>query len=133
VPQAALGSFAGGIRKAEYNSASGPQSGAGTSRRLLQCRRAFCCRGGNSWGFSGGVSGAAARVPGAGVFPFSAECRHLAREFLDAMQKLGLDSWSASTRERMWRGSFCDAVCTAGRDVQLSLWLVGQSGLNVGG
>lgn len=79
------------------------------------------------------VSGAGATVPGAGAVPLSAELRHLAREFLDAPQRLGVDYWLASADERRWGDGLGDAVCTEGRGVQLNLELVGKSSSYVGG
>jgi hypothetical protein len=67
------------------------------------------------------------------VVPLSAECRHLARELLDAMQKLSDADWSASARERRRGDGLGVVVCTAGCSFQLNLRLADESCLNVGG
>jgi hypothetical protein len=73
------------------------------------------------------------RVPAAGVFPLNVECPRLAREFLDASQKLVTVRRLAHSRECGRGNSLCDAVCTVGRGIQLNLWMAGNSGLYSGG
>jgi hypothetical protein len=68
-------------------------------------------------------------VSGEGTVPLSAECCHLAREFLYAPQKLVVVCRFASARERGRGNSLDDAVCTVGSSFQLDLLMAGKSSL----
>jgi hypothetical protein len=88
-----------------------------------------------------GISGARARFPGAeGRVPefgaeavlLGAECRHLAGEVLDLLQKCGVGGWTYTSELRLGC-HLGDAVHTAGCGVQAALLLTGENGLYVGG
>jgi hypothetical protein len=78
------------------------------------------------------ATGATATVPGAGVFPFSVESRHLAREFLDSLQKHVIIRRLANARQSGRGNSLSDAVCTIGHSVQLDPWMAGKISLYFG-
>jgi hypothetical protein len=80
-------------------------------------------------GTGGTVSRAGTTVPGEGEVPFSAESRHLARQFLCVPQEFGIVRRLANDRERGWGSSFGGVVCTLGSGVQLEIWMAGKSGL----
>jgi hypothetical protein len=79
------------------------------------------------------VSGTGTTVPGEGAVPLSAESRYLARELLDAPQKLLIVRPLANARERGRGNSLGDAVCTVGRSVQFGFWMTRKTGLYFGG
>jgi hypothetical protein len=80
------------------------------------------------------MPGAGSRVPGAvGRVLLSAECRHLAREVVDLLQKCGVVGGWTNANERRLGCHVGDAVCTAGCGVQAALLLTGENGLYVGG
>jgi hypothetical protein len=80
------------------------------------------------------VPGAEGRVLWAGpetVLP-GAECRHLAGEVVDLLQKCGVGGWTNASERRLGC-HLGDAVRTAGCGVQAALLLTGEGGLYVGG
>jgi hypothetical protein len=86
--------------------------------------------------FGGGtrVPGVEGRVPEAGAEAvlLGAECRHLAGEVLDLLQKCGVGGWTNASQR--WLGcDLRDAVRTAGCGVQAAFLLTGEYGLYVGG
>jgi hypothetical protein len=97
---AALVSSAGFMRRARYTFALGPRSGDGTNRGWVRCRhrRGICCfsaipgAGARISGAGRRVPGAEGRVPEAGpeVVLIGTDCRHLAGEVLDLLQKCGV-------------------------------------------
>jgi hypothetical protein len=87
------------------------------------------------------IPGAGTRVPGAeGTVPeagaetvlLGAECRHLAEEVVDLLQKCGVVGGLTNVSERRLGCHFGDAVRTAGCGVQAALLLTGENGLYVG-
>jgi hypothetical protein len=78
------------------------------------------------------IPGVGAMVSGDGSVPLGTESHNLAREFLDALQKLVIVRRFAKSLEREWGDNLDDAVCTVDRGVQLDLWKAGKSGLYLG-
>jgi hypothetical protein len=81
------------------------------------------------------VPGAEGRVPEAGAKAvlLGAECRRLAGEVLDFLQKCGVVGGWTNDSERRRGCDLRDAVRTAGCGVQAALLLTGETGLYVGG
>jgi hypothetical protein len=75
------------------------------------------------------------RIPEAGAETvlLGAECRLLAREVVDLLQKCGVVGWWTNASERRLGCNLWDAVRTAGCGVQAALLLTGENGLYVGG
>jgi hypothetical protein len=80
------------------------------------------------------VPGAVGRVPEAGAETvlLGAECRHLAGEVVDLLQKCGVGGWTSASERRLGC-HLRDAVRTAGCGVQAELLLTGETGLHDGG
>jgi hypothetical protein len=116
--QSALDSFAGGRCKAEHNSAPGPRSGSGISRRFCSVvsGRKYVVDAA-VYGPAGAIHEALVRIPGERVVPLSAESHHLARDFFDAMQELGvcrLTGQCSRTQAGSWRRVFRSATVKYG-------------------
>jgi hypothetical protein len=67
------------------------------------------------------------------VSQLGVECCHLAGEVLDPLHKCDAVGEWRNARERRLGCGLDDAVCTAARGVQVSLRLVGENVLYVGG
>jgi hypothetical protein len=76
------------------------------------------------------ASGAEATVPVAGAVSIKAEIRHLACEFLDALQKFGVVRWPADAGERR-RGDHL-AICASDSRFQIEFGTAGEGGLYFG-